>query len=679
MGLSRHLLLRHSASISSSSPFAILLLFAATSSSFSTLWSSSSSPIAHSFVIRPSSVHPPGYRTAARATPFASTSSSSSPLTTRGDAGGEEDTAVEYRSWTTDNNTNNNNNNNNSDGPASASIIVMSSSSAAREEDREEGVDRPPPSPPVLPPPTLNRLVEYASSYAASYGLQVEIRGSSGNYVSAPVSLLPQSYPGYAFDVATSLSAPFGKLVDAVSRDGEFLKNSLSEARDIDEYTDKLLALYEEIYLGENGRGMEWGMHARNADRLGILRSDYMLHERNLDECDDDANDGGGGQGRRYSLKQVELNTIASSFAGLASRVANLHSFLTRRMEDDEGLVDFLRENERAVGSGEGGKDEGRGRGGVPESPAMTRLPMAMAVAYDRYVARFLPPSVNRGCGDDYTTTTTTTTTTTPRPIVLFVVQPGETNTVDQRMLEFALWENHGIPARRISLADAHDLVTLDESTGRLALIEREDDDIDGTTTTGSEVAIVYYRAGYAPTDYPSGMDGTEWLARERLERGRATKCPNLGYHLSGTKKVQQELARPGAVERFFPDDDGGTSTARLLRSAFAGLYGLGADANVDDLRAVGDVLFRGMEGRYVLKPQREGGGYNFYGKDMASKLMENCVVPSPSSEDDGSVVLGPALSEFILMERLFPPQQRAVRQGHHVVILHPHGIRRAL
>ena len=418
---------------------------------------------------------------------------------------------------------------------------------------------------------------------------------------------------------------------------------------------------------------MEWGRHARSADRLGILRSDYMLHREKKDDDDAAPVEGGGGgedDGRRYSLKQVELNTIASSFAGLASTVASMHSFLTRRLEDGgEGgeLSRFLDENERAVSGDdattattvEGGEGLPLPRG-VPESPAMTRLPKAIAVAYDRYRSRFLPPPppADRRHG----------VTTTSDPVVLFVVQPGETNTVDQRMLEFALWKNHGIPVVRMSLAEAHGVVELDESTGRLALVERRDDGGDdgsgGATATttatarGREVAVVYYRAGYAPTDYPSGKGGAEWLARERLERGRATKCPNLGYHLAGTKKVQQELAREGAVERFFPDD-GAAATARLVRSAFAGLYGLGADANAADMRAVGDVLYRGGEGRYVLKPQREGGGYNFYGEDMARKLRENCSVGDGGGA--GDVALGPALSEFILMERLFPPQQRAV------------------
>jgi hypothetical protein len=105
---------------------------------------------------------------------------------------------------------------------------------------------------PGLPPPALRRLVEYAASYAAASGLQVEVKGAPpGRYVSAPVSLLPQSYPSYAFERAVSLSVPFGALVDGVSRDGGFLGGALAEARGVDEYTDALLVMYEEIYLGE--------------------------------------------------------------------------------------------------------------------------------------------------------------------------------------------------------------------------------------------------------------------------------------------------------------------------------------------------------------------------------------------------------------------------------------------
>ena len=279
----------------------------------------------------------------------------------------------------------------------------------------------------------------------------------------------------------------------------------------------------------------------------------------------------------------------------------------------------------------------------------MIRLPAAMAVAYNRYCARF-----NIDTNDD----TAAAATATIEPVILFVVQPNETNTVDQRLLEFALWDNHEIPVVRMSLGEIHSRVVFDEVSGRLTIQNNNDGSGSGCTVV-QEVAVVYFRAGYAPTDYPSGYNmsdgsGIEWLARERLERGCAAKCPNLGYHLAGTKKVQQELARRGAVEQFFENDD--VDVAAQIRTVFAGLYSLdGADANEDDMEAVKDVLFNDAQGQYVLKPQREGGGYNYYGDNLANKLKENCTI---TVDDDGNkdVTLSPDLSEFILMERLFPP-----------------------
>ena len=46
---------------------------------------------------------------------------------------------------------------------------------------------------------------------------------------------------------------------------------------------------------------------------LGIFRSDYMVH-KNPSESE-----------IRPQIKQVEFNTIASSFGGLAAKVSGLH------------------------------------------------------------------------------------------------------------------------------------------------------------------------------------------------------------------------------------------------------------------------------------------------------------------------------------------------------------------
>lgn len=51
----------------------------------------------------------------------------------------------------------------------------------------------------------------------------------------------------------------------------------------------------------------------------------------------------------------------------------------------------------------------------------------------------------------------------------------------------------------------------------------------------GEKVAVVYYRAGYSPDHYHGEA---EWSARLMIERSKAIKCPNIQYHLAGTKKV---------------------------------------------------------------------------------------------------------------------------------------------
>lgn len=56
------------------------------------------------------------------------------------------------------------------------------------------------------------------------------------------------------------------------------------------------------------------------------------------------------------------------------------------------------------------------------------------------------------------------------------------------------------------------------------------------------------------------------------MERSMAVKCPDISTHLAGTKKVQQELARPGVLERFFP---GEPDVVDQIWATFAGLYSL--------------------------------------------------------------------------------------------------------
>ncbi|XP_051517777.1 glutathione synthetase-like isoform X3 [Myxocyprinus asiaticus] len=129
----------------------------------------------------------------------------------------------------------------------------------------------------------------------------------------------------------------------------------------------------------------------------------------------------------------------------------------------------------------------------------------------------------------------------------------------------------------------------------------------------GREIAIVYFRNGYMPQNYTSEQS---WEARLMMERSLAVKCPDISTHLVGTKKVQQELARPGVLERLFPDEP---ETVVQIRATFAGLYTL--DMGEEGDKTVAMALAN--PDQYVLKPQREGGGNNIYGKEIC-EVLEN-------------------------------------------------------
>ena len=60
----------------------------------------------------------------------------------------------------------------------------------------------------------------------------------------------------------------------------------------------------------------------------------------------------------------------------------------------------------------------------------------------------------------------------------------------------------------------------------------------------------------------PSGV----WCCRKMLEQSTAALCPSVAYHLTGAKKVQQDLATSDTLERFLSADE-----ASLMRRCFAG------------------------------------------------------------------------------------------------------------
>lgn len=205
--------------------------------------------------------------------------------------------------------------------------------------------------------------------------------------------------------------------------------------------------------------------------------------------------------------------------------------------------------------------------------------------------------------------------------ILLFVTQPNETNVMDQRLLEYELYREYGIISVRATLEQIHRKTTIGEQN-RLIFIP-----------TGAEISVVYYRAGYAPHEYATAAD---WTARERLEGSHAIQCPSIMTQLIGTKKIQQVLTKPGVIEQLQPNLT--NTEIELIRKTFVGLWPL----DETDLGKEGQKLAMQSPEKFVLKPQREGGGNNIYKKDIV-KHLENIGHENWSS--------------YVLMELIDPPK----------------------
>nr|GEZ67922.1 glutathione synthetase, chloroplastic [Tanacetum cinerariifolium] len=243
-------------------------------------------------------------------------------------------------------------------------------------------------------------------------------------------------------------------------------------------------------------------------------------------------------------LLQIELNTISCSFSGLSCLVSDLHRSLLSHYTKPLGL------NSQKV----------------PTNTSASKFAEVLAKAWTEY--------------------------NNPSAVVMVVVQPGERNMYDQHWLTATLKEKHNVTTIRKTLAE------IDAQGIMLS---------DGTLQVdGEDIAVIYFRAGYAPTDYPSE---SEWKARLLVEESSAIKCPSISYHLTGTKKVQQELAKPNVLERFLDNKD----DIAKLRACFAGLWSL------DDTEAVKNAVEQPEA--YVMKPQREGGDGICYKEQAISEL----------------------------------------------------------
>lgn len=376
---------------------------------------------------------------------------------------------------------------------------------------------------------------------------------------SAPVTLFPTPFPRTLFENANNVQKTFNELyVNIVTSQKKWLVDIISKLSQFDrDFTGKLYETYQRTLAESNGR-------LPQPLSLGLFRSDYFI---NLND---------------NSIKQIEFNTISVSFGGLSTKVGQLHNYLNASGQYDKDY------SYKYYGDEE-----------IPVSDSVSKLASGIAK------------------GDFFYNNETAASKT----VVLFIVQEGERNCFDQRHIEYALLNNHGIKSYRLSLEQVQNKTTV--NGGKLYI-----------AATMDEVSVVYYRSGYGPSDYESDPELT-WGARLYLEKSAAIKAPSLLTQLSGAKKIQQILTKAEVIKEFLPGIE--PKELDLLLSTFVEIYPL--DDSEDGKRAKA-LAFEKPE-NYVLKPQREGGGNNIYKENIPGFLKS-----LPEKE----------WGAYILMEIINPP-----------------------
>ncbi|KAJ8521703.1 hypothetical protein ONZ45_g1639 [Pleurotus djamor] len=391
--------------------------------------------------------------------------------------------------------------------------------------------------PPTLEESQISHLTELATTYALSHGLTYLPTGKQPRFPSsaihAPLALFPSPIPRDLFQLAQRIQHTYNVLYARIAMDDGFLDEVMGAEQGVgrvDEFVGKLWSGWKKL----RDEQVHQTLH------LGLFRSDYLLHEN---------------AGSSTGLKQVEFNTISSSF----------------------GALHLLSATDYYASSPNLTKDN------LPSNSTTSGLAAGLATAHAHY--------------------------NNPEAHILFVVQPGERNVFDQRWLEYELLERHSIRVIRQTFDELAHSASVDPHSSVLRVTQ--------ASGRATEISTVYFRAGYAPTDYPTP---SHYETRFLLERSKAINCPSIPLQLAGGKKVQQVLTKEGMLERFLPDSD--HASLQEIRASWMGMWGLDlAGDDATDGEPIGVKMARQRAMELVLKPQREGGGNNVYKESIPGFL----------------------------------------------------------
>lgn len=150
----------------------------------------------------------------------------------------------------------------------------------------------------------VGQAVDWALSNALIYR-PVSEPGRPASAIHAPFSLYPTPFPRRLFAKAKALQEAYNAMYANIACDETFLEQVIGGAvARVDSFQGGLWKIWQTV---KQDGGLSQNL------QLGLFRSDYLLH----------STDNGS-----LSLRQVEFNTISSSFGPLAGKVSDLHRHL---------------------------------------------------------------------------------------------------------------------------------------------------------------------------------------------------------------------------------------------------------------------------------------------------------------------------------------------------------------
>ncbi|KAL3859765.1 hypothetical protein ACJMK2_009961 [Sinanodonta woodiana] len=285
----------------------------------------------------------------------------------------------------------------------------------------------------VLSEEKLKTLIDRAKQWALLYGVQMRRADDPSNPATvdfAPMTLFPSLLPLAIYEEAKSLQIHFQTLMHRAAHDQTFLDKCFKNVIQVDEFTKKLWEIYQEVQK----QGLAQPLS------LGLFRNDFMMDTKKAKFGMNPFHEVPDG----LELKQIEFNSIASSFGGLicGQQPVHRHTMAAAGVEVKDGQL--------------------------PENRPARGLAAGLLKAWVHYNVK--------------------------NAVILFLVSKVERNSQDQVWLECQIFEQN--PAVHVVFATFQDLIqkgTLKEDK-KLYLEDKE-------------IAVIYFRHGYVPNHYTSQKD----------------------------------------------------------------------------------------------------------------------------------------------------------------------------